>query len=1112
MSKYMKSFSLLLLFTAFLVLLHTVSFAQVKKRKVFEYQKSGQRAQRIAGPTDRLSNTLIVKLKEEYADFLDKNNDESLSKLFYPLDIKAVHALFPITEAEKNNTLKSNTVQLELVYVVEYNPSTMDMEGTIVFLMGFGYFDYCEPYYTPAPSYIPNDPNVQIGGDLRFNLDHVQAFDAWDIEQGDPNVIIGVVDTGFEITHDDLKNKFVSGWDVADNDANVSHPTNDHGTQVAGSCSAEVGNNIGIAGTGYKCRFMPIKAATDAGNALVAGYQGIKYAADNGCKIINLSWGGLGGYSQTVQLAIDYAAIDKDVTIVAAAGNYDVEGDFYPAAYEHVLSVCALDTVYSPSAGKRIDIRTRFRNVVAGLAGTYAYSVDIGACGTDLNTTQINNSYINDSGSSLSSPFVAGAAALLRSKYPTMTGLQIAELLRVTADTIDFYQENLPFKEKLGKGRLNMYRAVTDITSPSIRMRSFTATSKHGTYLLVGDTVTVTLDLWNYLRKTDNLSVYLSSTSNAVSIVTPSINPAVIDSMQGLITTGFPLKFKINPAATQSEKIHFRLGYIDPVTGYNDYQHFYIVINPSILDINTSKIRSTITPNGLIGFNAQQEGSGIQYAGFSLLYEGGLLIGAPGNKVSDCVRGTSGVTPDNDFKLIRSPKYIDPAYKDMEIQNKFNDSLTGSVIGVEVEQRSYTFDQSGLDQSFIVEYQIKNNTATTFDTLYAALFFDWDIGPGTEYNKNRAGFDYARKMGYAFSTIANRPYAGVELLTKENATYYAMDNGTVPDVSNINPNSGAWSSALKYKCMKNGIGRAAAGMTNSGGFDISNVTGAQLLSLAPGEIRTVAFAILAADNLTALQTNADNIKNKFVSMKTSKLPTGAVYYLCENETKDITLAPGNGNHFNFYDNITAINRVASGKTHVLTNVSTADTIYSAGADSLYESNTRVASYINNTATAKANFGTQTLTLTLPSNATLYMFSSSQNYTNLTWDYGDGNGTVNVDNTSHLYTVADTYTVKLIASDDKGCSSTQEKIVTATLVTGIKVFPNPATKSIGFGNDIKEAGNLQFINSIGQVLYEKENILLNEQLGIDVISWPEGIYTVVFNTEKKQYIEHLLIRH
>src|SRR5690606_13392021 len=109
--------------------------------------------------------------------------------LFYPLDLTSVNPLFPITPEEQNNTLKSNTVKLELIHVIEYTPSAMDMDGTIIFLMGFGYFEYCEPYYTPSPSYFTNDPESLPTGYLHFNLENVKAFEAWDIEKGNPNVI-----------------------------------------------------------------------------------------------------------------------------------------------------------------------------------------------------------------------------------------------------------------------------------------------------------------------------------------------------------------------------------------------------------------------------------------------------------------------------------------------------------------------------------------------------------------------------------------------------------------------------------------------------------------------------------------------------------------------------------------------------------------------------------------------------------------------------------------------------------------------------------------------------------------------------------------------------------
>ncbi len=1093
-----------LYFLTALMLISTLSDAQ-KWRIPFQYEKETN----VVGEKNqlKLENTVIIKLKPEFASLLEQS-DQKIKDLFYPLDIHNIKPLFKPASDHAKGYRKKNTVNLDLIYVIQYTPSTMPLDGVINFLSEFSYFEYCEPYYVPmaATTYIPNDPEVQPAGQQNYHLNHVQAFDAWAIEQGNPGIIIGVIDTGFDITHDDLKNNYVPGWDVADNDANVIHPTEVHGTGVAGVCSAEADNNLGIAGSGFKCKFMPIKASPNAGNSIVAGYAGIQYAADHGCQVMNLSWGGLGGYSATLQEAINYAAIDMDVVIVAAAGNTDMEGDFFPAAYDHVLSVCALDTVFSPSAGKVIDIRSRFRDIVPGLASTYAHSVDLGAHGTDYLSTVFSNGYSGQYGSSFSSPLVAGAAGILRAHYPGMTALQIMELLRVTSDTIYHYTENLPFLEKLGKGRLNMYRALTDNSTPAIRAITIDPEGKHGNYFLSKDTVTITLDLWNYLRKTNDLTVYLSSSSSHVTILDHSINIGVLDSMQGINTSSLPLKFKVNATAGHNATVTFRLGFVDPTKEYSDYQYFSLIINPSNLNISTSKILSTITPSGNLGYNQSADGEGYLYNGFNLLYEQGLMIATPNNQVSDCVRSLFGAI-DNEFKPTSYPTYIDPAYKDMEIMNKMNDSLATSIIGVSIEQRAYTFDQPGLDQCYIVEYQITNNRPGKIDTLYTGIFSDWDID---DYSKNRAGFDYARKLGYCFSSLANKPYAGIALLTKQNPTYYAMDNGTVPDINNINPNA-AFTTAQKLKTLKSGIGRAQAGMIGSG-FDVSTVNGAELYDIESGQTHTVAFAILAADNLSALQLQADDIKNKFIDMKTSKVPTGNTYYLCDGETKDIDFTPGNGVLFNFYDQLTDNTILDHGNSHTKVNASTADTLYVAGADSLYESTTRVPMYINNSSTAKANFGLSSTTLTFPSAATLYLFNTSQNYTSITWDYGDGESDTDIENPSHAYTAIGSYTVSLTAMDDKGCSSTQTQDVEVSINTSIEVFPNPANNILGFGNEIIDPGTLQIVNSIGQVVYEQVSIYIHNNKKIDVSPWPEGIYTLVFTTEKKQYTQHLLIRH
>lgn len=1091
-----------LLIWAFINVIITPDFAQ-KWRVPFRFEKE----MKVAGESKHktLENTIIVKLKPQYASLLEKS-DESIINLLYPLDITNIKPLFKESNQENKHQRKNNSVNLDLIYVIQYTPSTMAMNGVLNFLSEFDYFEYCEPYYIPLPAspYIPNDTEAQPGGDQNYHLEHVQAFDAWGVEQGDPSVIIGVIDTGFDINHDDLKNNYIAGWDVADNDANVIHPTEGHGTSVAGMCSAEVDNNLGIAGSGFKCKFMPIKAASDGGNALVAGYTGIQYAAENGCKVINLSWGSIGGYSSALQDIINYAAIDYDVAVIGAAGNTDVEGDFYPAAYDNVLSVCALDTAYSSTAGKVIDIRSRFRDFVAGVAATYAHSVDIGAHGTMIISTVDGNSYAPENGSSFACPFVAGAAGILRSKYPSMTALQIIELLRVTSDDIYQYSENDPFLEKLGKGRLNMFRAVTENSSPAVRMLSFDAESKHGEYFLSKDTVTITLDLWNYLSQTDNLSIDLTSSSTDITLIDDVINVGIIDSMTGTTTTALPLKFKVNADAGHNVTVVFRLGFEDPGKSYSDYQYFQLVINPSTLDIFTSKVRSTITSNGQIGYDINGNGSGYKYNSTDLLYECGLMVGT-NTQVSDCVRGNFGLV-DNEFKPTSYPAYIDPAYKDIEIMNKMNDSIASSIIGVSIEQRSYAFDQTGLDQCFIVEYQITNNRATQIDALYTGLFCDWDID---DYSKNRAEFDYTKKLGYTYSSFPSRPYAGVALLTNQDPIYYAMDNGTVPDVNNINPNDG-YSLSEKLKSLKSGVGRAQAGMISSG-FDVSSVTGAQLYNLAAGKTYTVAFAILAADNLASLKTNTDAIKAKFIDMKTSKVPTGDTYYLCDGETKDITFTPGNGVLFNFYEEILDNTALATkSSTYTETSASTGNTIYVAGADSLYESTTRTPMYIDNSSTAKADFGISTTTVA--TGTPVYFFNSSDNYTSLTWDYGDGNGDNDLEIASHAYSTNNTFTVTLTAMDDKGCTSSKQENVIVSISTGIQTFPNPANNTLGFGDDIQELGNLKVVNSIGQLIYEQNNTYINASQNIAVYDWPEGVYTLIFTAEQKQYTQKILIKH
>jgi subtilisin family serine protease len=236
--------------------------------------------------------------------------------------------------------------------------------------------EFAEPNYIVRTSAIPNDPGYglqwglnntgQTGGTPGADI-HAQG--AWDVTKGSNNIIIAVVDTGVAYDHPDLSgnmwvntaelnglpgvdddhNGFVDdiyGWDFINNDG---YPVDydQHGSHVAGIIAARGDNGIGVSGVMWSARIMPLRFLGVTGSGDVAkAAEAIEYAANNGARIINASWGG-NDYSNTLYNAIDYAR-QKNVLVVAAAGNDENNNDagpFYPASFNlaNIISVAASD-------------------------------------------------------------------------------------------------------------------------------------------------------------------------------------------------------------------------------------------------------------------------------------------------------------------------------------------------------------------------------------------------------------------------------------------------------------------------------------------------------------------------------------------------------------------------------------------------------------------------------------------------------------------------------------------------------------------------------------------------------------------------------------------------
>ncbi len=316
--------------------------------------------------------------------------------------------------------------------------------------------EYVEKNYYYEPLAILNDP--LFNDQLYFDV--FQALQAWDIETGDPDVVVAIVDTGLDVTHEDLQGgKILPGCNTSgiDFDNITCNPDitdfHGHGTGLTGTAAADTNNNVGVAGFCWGCSILPVKVFTDAGNVglddMIEGILfAVNYAQNNPTKkvIINLAIGRLcGGPTQAEQDAITLAW-DNGVLIVAARGNSGDFTTFCPAAAANVIAVSGTnldDTLWSGSSKNNVDIAA---------PAVPIYNIAPGAL--------IDPPYIPTwGGTSFSSAIVSGVAGLVWSANMSMNNWQLNQILINTADDLG----NVVF---FGAGRINANAAVVQAPNP----------------------------------------------------------------------------------------------------------------------------------------------------------------------------------------------------------------------------------------------------------------------------------------------------------------------------------------------------------------------------------------------------------------------------------------------------------------------------------------------------------------------------------------------------------------------------------------------------------------------------------------------------------------------
>ncbi len=822
----------------------------------------------------------------------------SIDAVLASLSVSSVESLFPQRLAEK----EIGDVGLARFYFVRY-AAPVDAFAAAEQLSALPDVQYAEPWFIYSvrsnPDFIPNDPQFS----QQYGLTRMRVHDAWDITQGDTSVVIAIVDSGVETGHPDLaaniwlnhgetgldglgrdkrtngvdddNNGYIDdwrGWDfggatyqniVPDNDPNPVGANTDHGTSVAGVASAVTNNAIGVAGTGFKCRILAIKTAADNDTRdnglayIIAGYPGLTYAALMGAKIINCSWGGSGG-SQFEQDLIN-AATQQGALVVAAAGNAGSSAPQYPASYQNVISAA--------STGSS-DVRSSF--------SSFGMTVDVAAPGEAIRTTIFPSTYTSQFGTSFSSPFTAGVAALVKSHNPGFTPLQVGERVRVTADNIN--AQNPSFVDQLGKGRVNAFRALTEnppaIRGSNIVIRDSSGGNNNGN-IEPNETIDIYITFTNYLASTSNASVTLTTTSPHLTITTNTYTIGSLGTLGTVRNTSAPLRVRISGSVPQGHLATMKLLCSD--AGYSDFQWFTILVNPTYQTHNINNVTVTMTNNGRIGFNdfpGNTQGVGFKYpsTGDNHLFEGGIIIGTSSTRLVSNVRNPQG-SQDNDFLSRQIYSLTTPGViSNQDGATVYSDSLapTTNRVGVQVRQFSYEFGDPDHDDYVIVRYDIRNLTSTTISGLYVGQFFDWDIA---NYATNRTGYDALRSLAYAWDqNTPSAPYIGMRALDSA-----ASVRGLINDASIVLDRPAKW-------------GWISGGTSQStvGPQDIHNVISSGPYTIAPGQTRMVGFALVGGANLSSMRVNADaarvkwNLLRTLLSVGEDNGSTPAVFALDQN--------------------------------------------------------------------------------------------------------------------------------------------------------------------------------------------------------------------------------------
>jgi subtilisin family serine protease len=769
--------------------------------------------------------------------------------------------------------------------------------------------------------------------DTAWGVKWVNAHKVWSQLGFDgTGVIVGHIDTGVWLAHPDLAggiwnnpgeivgngidddgNGFIDdfrGWDFGDNDNNPddNSPTGGHGTHTAGTVIGD-GTGTTLTGVAPGAKLIPIKVWNTAGSGGTLGmvWASEQYCVEMGARVITMSLGFPGAVPPSFMRAERDNCTnlrDAGVLLCNSAGNdhatYDppielgltarVPAPWNPLAVPYsstggVLSVGGTayknNAVYSGSSwgpAKWNDVDPY--NDWAYLPGAGLTKPDIAAPGVNVNSTTVGGGYSGDTwtGTSMSCPHVAGVAALMLQKNPSLSPAGLDSLMEQTALGLGAAGKDNVF----GSGLVNALAAVQAVPAvqrPDISWTAVLPDPSADRVLDPGQVSPVAIELRNASHVVTGTSVSANLAVVANPWVTVADGTAVFPNLAVNNGTADNLAdtFSLNVAAGAPQGYVFTM--LLTVTADGGFQRtfdieWYVGL-PAFRTHNLGGIALTVTDQGIIGFmsDAGVEGEGMSYQGSaSGLFLGSFWAGTDANYV--CARDYSGTTPETfEWQVTAAPngrmRDLGVTGSDQTFQSVFSDAGHALPKPLKVEQTSMTFAMPDNDRFVILEYRLTNNGAAALPALYNGVYCDFDINDSAA---NFGNTDATRKLSYMYS--AGGPYYGIALLGSTPTTSMKIISNTtyvypLATIDNGNRN----------RMMRGTMGVGTAATAG----DWSAITASVANLPANGGQAIVAYALVHGSTLAELEQAVDAANTLYspVAPVTGEVPV-KVLHLAQN--------------------------------------------------------------------------------------------------------------------------------------------------------------------------------------------------------------------------------------